>query len=86
MTRFKVEITGEGLERAMTALNSVGIPTLGPGFTPAAEGASRVGRRMYAVVDASSAGTAKARVRDNLPEAGDYIVRSAVPVEPGAAG
>ena len=33
MQRFEVIINGEALERALTALNDAGIPTLGPAFT-----------------------------------------------------
>lgn len=64
MQRFEVVITGEGLERALTALNDAGIPTMGPAFTWR-EGPSEpptAGNLMFAVLDASAAEEAVARV------------------------
>jgi hypothetical protein len=79
---FKVPIAGDGLDRAMTALNGADIPTMGPAFTGrgdvgSAEGA-RVGRGMLAVLDADSAEDAEAHVEDNLPD-GEYDIG---PTEP----
>jgi hypothetical protein len=78
--RFKVPIAGDGLDRAMTALNGANIPTMGPAFTQyvgSPEGA-RVGRQMLAVLDADSTEEAEAHVTDNLPD-GEYDIG---PTEP----
>ncbi len=81
MPRFKVEIHGEGLERALAALNGADIPTIGPTFTWFGDQRFqqvRVGDRMLAVLDADSAEEAEARMKDNLPD-DDYDVGAAEP-------
>jgi hypothetical protein len=77
MPRFKVEISGKGLERAMASLNGANIPTIGPTFIRFGQQRPkqvRVGHRMTAVLDADTAEAAEARVRDNLPADGDHDV------------
>jgi hypothetical protein len=74
--RFEVFITGEGLDRALDALNGAGIPTMGPTFTWR-EGQSApptVGHLMIAVLQANSASEAEGRVSDVLRTAGDYTI------------
>lgn len=90
MARFEVEIQGDGLERALAALNGANIPTIGPAFwgwgdDPGADfpASLRVGREMWAVLDAGTAEAAEARVKDNLPKNGDYTVLPAKPFERG---
>jgi hypothetical protein len=79
LPRFKVEIQGEGLERARDALNAAGVPTIGP-TSVGREGESEiVGRTMYAVLTAPSAAEAQARVSEALP--GDLTVSPAEPLE-----
>ena len=89
MPRFKVEIHGEGLERAMVALHGADIPTLGPhivlprpGEEPSPE-QLRVSGQMWAVLDADTAEAAEDRVSDMLPADGDYTVESARPWQRG---
>lgn len=86
MQRFEVIITGEGLERVLPALNDAGIPTMGPTFTwlgrldsePA-----RVGNLMFAVLDATAAGEAVARVSTVLETVdGDFTVERGVTFNP----
>jgi hypothetical protein len=79
MPRFKVSITGEGLDRAMAALNRANIPTIGPPFTWHGDDPRpvRVGPRMSAVLDADTAEGAERRVRDKLPAEGDHTVERA---------
>lgn len=85
MQRFEVVITGEGLERALTALNDAGIPTMGPAFTWR-EGPSEpptAGNLMFAVLDASAAEEAVARVSAVLErEGGSYTIERGVAFDP----
>jgi hypothetical protein len=84
MQRFEVIITGEGLERALTALNDAGIPTMGPTFWFGDQSdPPRVGNLMFAVLDATAAGEAVARVSAVLgKEGGNYNIDRGVTFEP----
>jgi hypothetical protein len=86
MPRFEVEIQGDGLERAMLALNGASIPTIGPAFSgfPGDPKSWNVSRTMHAVLDARNAEVAEGRVKQNLPPDGDYTVRPARPFPPDA--
>jgi hypothetical protein len=85
MQRFEVVVTGEGLVRALAALNDAGIPTMGPAFSwrggnPEAPTAGTV---MFAVLEARSAEDAVARVRDVLDRAdGEYAIERGVEFDP----
>lgn len=85
MQTFAVTIEGEGLEQIRIALNRAFIPTVGPPmnirFATEPVEQAHVGHRMTAVLDASTATAAEARVKDHLPE-GDYQVRAAEPWPP----
>jgi hypothetical protein len=81
LPRFKVDITGQGLERAMAALNGANIPTIGPTLTWWGDNprSVSVGPRMSAVLDADTAKDAESRVRDTLPAHRGYAVERAEP-------
>jgi hypothetical protein len=83
MPRFKVQIAGDNLDRAMVALNGAGIPTLGPFFGEwrTSEQPMTVGDHMWAVLDADIAQNAQTPVRNALPADGDYTVAPAEPLE-----
>lgn len=82
MPTFAVPIEGEGLAQVREALDRADIPTIGPSVTRVAgEFEEHAGHRMTAVLDASTATAAEARVKDHLPE-GDYQVRAAEPWPP----
>jgi hypothetical protein len=82
MPRFAVQITGEGLDRAIQALNAAGIPTLGPAFTSVDSGPQTVGKIMDAVPDAPDDYEAERMVRAALPADGDYRVAKPVLIQP----
>jgi hypothetical protein len=83
MQRFEVVINGEGLERALTALNDAGIPTMGPSFTWSGSEAAMVGKLMFAVVDANASREAVAQVSAVLEkEGGDYTIERGVTFNP----
>jgi hypothetical protein len=85
MQRFEVVIAGEGLERALTALNDAGIPTLGPAFTwrEGQSEAPTAGNLMFAVLDASAAEEAVARVSAVLEKVGgQYTIERGVAFDP----
>jgi hypothetical protein len=84
MQRFEVVIIGHGLERALTALNDAGIPTMGPAFTSRdPSDPPTAGNLMFAVLDASAAGEAVARVSAILErEGGDYAIERGVVFDP----
>jgi hypothetical protein len=82
MPRFKVEISGKHLERAMVALNGAGIPTIvsfGAWYGELEPPEGWQLDTLQAVLDAETGEEAEARVRDSLPADGDYDVG---PVEP----
>jgi hypothetical protein len=83
MPRYKVDIHGEGLDRAMVALNAASIPTIGPTFTGReGEPLELVGKTMHAILHAPTPERAEARVRDALPADGDFSVDHAEPFPP----
>jgi hypothetical protein len=80
MPRFKVEIRGDELMRVVTALNAVGIPTIGPVSAGYGDPASwTVDTEMAARVDAQTPERAKARVEESLPPNRDWTVLDAEP-------
>ncbi len=81
LPRFKVEIHGEGLERARHTLNSAGVPTVGPTLAGFSGGPLTVGHEMLAVLEALTPEQAEARVREALPADGEYTVAPAEPLE-----
>jgi hypothetical protein len=83
MTRFKLDIHGQGLDQAMIALNAASIPTIGPTFTGrAGMPLELVGKTMHAILHASTPESAQARVREALPADGDFDVADAQPFPP----
>jgi hypothetical protein len=82
MPRFEVLITGEGLDRAIKALDDVGIPTMGPTFTSFEKVSElRIGRLMLAVVEARTAEDAADRVIDAVRSEVDCAIVGVVPLD-----
>jgi hypothetical protein len=85
MQRFEVIITGDGLQRALTALNDAGNPTMGPAFTwrQGQWEEATPGNLMFAVLEANTAGEAVARVTAVLEKAdGEYTIERGVAFDP----